>query len=678
MRPEADYFEEAHLGKAYDARLLRRLYPFIHAHRRLLCGSIMLVVWITLMELTLPYVTKLAIDRHIVPWTDSAAPPQSADAADRPRRLRVDASEPGVAAVLQRHPGLAQAEGALAYVPYEALSSLPKEDLAELRRPDLSGLVLLTGILVLLVVLDFLLNFAQSVVMEISGQRIMHDLRLRLFTHIEDLALEFFTRNPVGRLVTRTTSDVQNMYELFTSFVSFVFKDMVLLAGIAAVLLVLNWKLALVTFSVLPAVVIASNRFSKRAREIFRTLRVQVAEINTRFSETIGGMRVIQLFNQQANNFRRFAALNQTNYLSGMEQIRVLAVFMPLVEVLAVAAVALIVWYGGGQVLNQALSLGELVAFISYIRMFFRPLRDLAEKYNILQNAMASAERIFLVLDTHTVLAQPAASAAGRLPGLPVIEELRFEHVSFGYVPGESVLKDVCFTLRGGETVALVGPTGAGKTSLVNLIARLYDPTAGRVTINGRDLRDYPSAVFRDRMALVMQDPFLFSGSIRDNIFQGDSGPAPDPAAAVIAASNLERLIARLPDGLDTVLGEGGSSISTGERQLIAIARAFARNPQLILFDEATSAIDSQTEQWIQQALERLMQRRTALVVAHRLSTVRTADHILVMNRGRIIEAGTHSELMQRRGFYYRLHQLQPDAEVPLDPNRYPAQNRLI
>jgi ATP-binding cassette subfamily B protein len=615
---------------------------------------------ITLLELALPYVTKLAIDRYIVPPTDAESSRLSSEAAARSRRLQIDASDPGAAAVLQRYPHLIRVEGGVAHIPYEALSSLDKTELAELRRTDLSGLAWLTGIFVILVALDFLLNFIQSVVMEISGQRIMHDLRMRLFTHTQSLALEFFTRNPVGRLVTRTTSDVQNMYELFTSFVSFLFKDLVLLMGIAAVLLVLNWKLALVTFSVLPAVVIASIRFSRRAREIFRTLRVQVAEINTRFAETIGGVRVIQLFRQEANNFRRFARLNQANYLSGMEQIRVLAVFMPLIEVLAVAAVALIVWYGGGQVLGEALSLGALVAFISYIRMFFRPLRDLAEKYNILQNAMASAERIFLVLDTHTVLPQPAPSPAGSLPGLPVIEELRFEQVQFGYVPGEKVLNDVSFALRRGETVAVVGPTGAGKTSLVNLIPRLYDPTAGRVMINGRDLRDYPNSVFRDRMALVMQDPFLFSGTIRDNIFQGISGLTSDQTDAIIEASNLKRLIARLPEGLDTVLGEGGGSISTGERQLIAIARAFARNPQLILFDEATSAIDSQTEQWIQEALERLMRNRTALVVAHRLSTIRAADRILVMNRGRIIESGTHDTLMHRQGFYYRLHQLQP------------------
>jgi ATP-binding cassette subfamily B protein len=653
MRHELGYFEETRLGKPYDVRLLRRLYPFMRPHRRLLFWSIGLVILITLMDVALPYLTKEAIDRHIVP------PPEPATGR---RSLRVDLSDPADAAVVQRYFPEARVEGSVARIPYDELSGLDPPDLARLRRGDVSGLAHLAGLFVVLVILNFLLNFSQAVVMEITGQRIMHDLRLRLFTHIQGLALEFFIRNPVGRLVTRVTSDVQNMYELFTSFISFVFKDLILLAGIAAVMLALNWRLALVTFAVLPAVALASIRFSQRARGIFRTLRVQVAEINTRFAETIGGMGVIQLFRQEAANFSRFARLNHENYLAGMEQIRVLALFLPLIEVLALAAVAVIVWYGGGRVLDETLSLGALVAFISYIRMFFRPIRDLAEKYNILQNAMASAERIFLMLDTATVLPQPPAEAGDGPLALEAIEELRFEKVEFGYLPGEPVLHGVSFRVRRGETVAVVGPTGAGKTSLINLIPRLYDPSAGRVLINGRDLREIPSAVFRERMALVMQDPFLFSGTIRENIFQGVTNLAPAQIEDIIAGSNLNHLVARLPEGLDTPLGEGGGSISSGERQLIAIARAFARNPQLILFDEATSYIDSQTELWIQQALERLMRHRTALVVAHRLSTVRSAERILVMNRGRIIESGTHAELMRRRGFYFRLHQLQPDA----------------
>ncbi len=656
MRPEQDYFEETRLGKPYDFRLLRRLYPFARPHRRLLAWSVALVLLITLLEVALPYLTKEAIDRYIVP----PAAPSSGQ-----RTLPVDLSDPLNAAIVKDRFPRVPIEGTVARVPYDALASLGPEDLAQLRRGDGRGLAFMAGLFLTLVVLDFLLNFGQSIIMEISGQRIMHDLRLRLYTHIQGLALEFFTRNPVGRLVTRATSDVQNMYELFTSFVSFVFKDLVLLGGIAAVMMTLNWKLALVTFGVLPAVVLATLHFSRRARRIFRTLRVQVAEINTRFAETIGGMRVLQLFRQEAANFERFARLNHANYRSGMEQIQVLALFMPLIEVLALVAVALIIWYGGGRVLDESLSLGALVAFLSYIRMFFRPLRDLAEKYNILQNAMASAERIFLVLDSTTALPPPPAASGTRAAALASIEELRFEAVDFGYLPGEPVLRRVSFRVQRGETVAVVGPTGAGKTSLINLIPRLYDPTAGRVLINGRDLREMPSALFRDRMALVMQDPFLFSGTLRENIFEGAPNPDPGQTMDIITAANLDHLVARLPQGLDTSLGEGGRSLSSGERQLIAIARAFARNPQLILFDEATSSIDSQTERLIQQALERLMRRRTALVVAHRLSTVRGADRILVMNRGRIIESGTHPELMAVRGFYYRLHQLQPTVASP-------------
>jgi ATP-binding cassette subfamily B protein len=661
MRRDQDYFEETRLGKPYDLKLLRRLRPFTRPHGRLIFWSVGLVVLITLLDLALPYVTKLAIDRYIVPRAASA--PNSRPAPPPAERyLSIDLSDPAAAAVVRKYAEVARIDGNTARIAYADLPRLEQADLVGLRRGDLAGLTGLAAIFLVLVILDFLLNFAQAMVMEYAGQRMMHDLRMRLYGHIQDLALEFFTRNPVGRLVTRVTSDIQNMYELFTSFVSFVFKDLVLLAGITAVMLVLNWKLALVAFAVLPLVAAASIVFSKHARDIFRILRVQVAEINTRFSETIGGMRAIQLFRQEANNTRRFAALNHENYLAGMRQIRVLAVFLPLIEVLAVVSVALIVWYGGSRVLDETLSLGALVAFVSYIRMFFRPLRDLAEKYNILQNAMASAERIFLVLDTTTVLPQPGLPSSGRFPKLDRLEEMRFDQVDFRYVTGEPVLKEVCFNLRRGETVAVVGPTGAGKTSLISLIPRLYDPTAGRILLNGRDLREYPSAVFRDKMALVMQESFLFSGTIRENVFDGAPGPAPARAEDIIAAANLHGLVGRLPHGLDTVLGEGGSLVSSGERQLIAIARAFARNPQLILFDEATSYIDSQTELLIQQALERLMRQRTALVVAHRLSTVRNAQRILVMNRGRIIESGSHPELMAHQGFYFRLHQAQPGA----------------
>jgi len=663
MKPDYGYFEETKLGKPYDLKLLKRIYPFTGPYRRLLLGSIGLVLLITVLDLALPYVTKIAIDRYIVPLTVSETVAADGDKKSAERVIRTDLSDPQQQALVDKYRELFTIEGATALIPYQALSQLEKSDLALLRKGDVAGVTYITAIFLILVILNFMLNFVQKMIMEYTGHMIMHDLRISLFSHIQNLATAFFTRNPVGRLVTRTTNDVQNMHELFTSVISMIFKDLFLLCGIAMVLLALNWKLALVSFMVLPLVVLASIVFARRARGIFRELRVKIAEINTRFAETIGGIRVVQLFRQEINNYRLFNQLNHENYLAGMKQIHVLAVFMPLIEILAVVAVALVIWYGGGRVLAGSLSLGALVAFISYIRMFFRPIRDLAEKYNILQNAMASAERIFLILDSQDRLEWPAAQMGIDGSGLQRITSIEFENVGFSYGGDEDILKNINLSINAGETVAVVGPTGAGKTTLINLIPRFYDSSAGRVLINNRDIRDLEASALRSKIALVMQDPFLFSGTIRENIFQENLNLTRAQEQSILETSNCKSLIDRLHQGLDTLLTEGGASISSGERQLISIARAFARNPQLILFDEATSYIDSPTELRIQQALEKLMQNRTSLVVAHRLSTVRHADRIIVLNRGRIIETGHHTDLMQQKGFYFRLHQLQDKSE---------------
>ncbi len=657
MRPDYGYFEESQLGKPYDVKLLKRLYPFIRPYKLMILGSIVLVMGITALDLALPYVTKVAIDRYIVPQTQDRVAEGLQTAETRNRYLKVDLKNPRQRKIVEKYRELFKIEGQTAFISFNAMRRLEKSDLKILRQNDVAGLGTMAAIFLAVVILNFILNFSQKMIMEYCGHMIMHDLRMRLFNHVQNLAIEFFTRNPVGRLVTRVTNDVQNMHELFTSVISLVFKDFFLLVGIAAVMLVLNWKLALVSFTVLPIVVYASVKFSVKARDIFRALRIKIAEINTRLAETIEGIRVIQLMRQESENYKKFHKLNHDNYLAGMRQIHVLAVFMPIIELLGVIAVALVIFYGGSQVLNGALSLGTLVAFIAYIRMFFRPIRDLAEKYNILQSAMASAERIWLILDTQNTL--PQAKPLIRVSNLDGIREIRIEDVSFSYLGDEKILKNVSFRIKAGETVAVVGPTGAGKTSLVNLIPRFYDPTCGRILINDIDIRELDTAVFRDKIALVMQEPFLFSGTIRENIFDTTQGFTQKKVQEVIDAANCRTLIQRLPDGLETFLSAGGTSISSGERQLISIARAFARNPQLILFDEATSYIDSQTELWIQQALEKLMQNRTSMIIAHRLSTVRHADRILVLNRGRIIESGTHAELMDRQGFYYRLSRLQ-------------------
>lgn len=652
------YFEEQALGKAYDLRLVRRLLPFLTPYRVLIGLSVGLVMGITVLDLALPFVTKVAIDRYIVPRIHSEAdPPQPTKSGPGARQLEVALSDPAVAQVVRRYPDRFTIDQDRASIPWTALGDIAPEDLAVLRREDRKGLARITLVFLVVIGLNFLLTFWQRLLMETAGHRIMHDLRMALFNKIQSLSITFFNRNPVGRLVTRATNDVQNMHELFTSVLSLLFKDLFLLAGIMGVLLAMNWRLALATFVVLPFVVFAAARFAKRVRHIFRALRVQVAEINTRFAETLGGIRVIQSFHREAGNYRRFAKLNHENYRTGMEQIHVLAIFMPLIEVMGVVTVAVIIYYGGLQVLSAAISLGTLVAFISYLKMFFRPIRDLSEKYNILQNAMASAERLFLIMDSAEYLPTPSQKTPVPAPaaGATVV----FENVSFSYVSGEPVLRGVSFRAAAGETVALVGPTGAGKTSIIHLLIRFYLPTEGRIRVNGIDIRNLAPERLRSRMALVMQDPFLFSGTIRDNIFPADRRFDEVTVRDVLDASNCRFVIDRLPDGLDTEISEGGKSLSSGERQLVSIARAFARDPEILLLDEATSYVDSETETRIQEALARLMTRRTTFVAAHRLSTIRHADQILVIRDGRIVESGTHASLSSESGFYARLLALQ-------------------
>lgn len=656
MQHDYGHFEEDQLGKPYDIQLMRRLWPFVRPYRRWLALTIALVIVLTFLDLSMPYITKVAIDRYIVPQQASSSTGTESGGA-RPYTVQLDRS--GVRDVVDRYPELFRIEAERATISYENLRRLPPADVRTLRSGDLSGVGAMAALLLVVTLAHFGLNFVQMMIMEYAGQMVMHDLRMRLFNHVQRLSVAFFSRQPVARLVTRVTNDVQNMYELFTSVIVFIFKDLFLLVGITAVLLAINWRLSLVTFAVLPLVLAASLYFAGLARDAFRELRIKVAEINARFSETISGIKVIQLFGQQDRNYRRFTRLNHENYLAGMRQIHVFAVFMPVIELLSAVALAVIIWYGGGRVLQDTLSLGELAAFISYIRMFFRPIRDISEKYNVMQNAMASAERIFLLLDNDDGLPGPEQVRTDRkfLDGEP-LSSVRLENVSFAYATGEPVLRNIHMALRRGETLAVVGPTGSGKTTLMHLLLRFYDPDGGRILFNDRDIRNTDPRAVRKKTALVTQDPFLFTASIADNLRFGNPDLDASALKRVIEDAQCADLIRRLPDGVETLLSEGGQSVSSGERQLLSIARAMAREAELIILDEATSYIDSETEERVQAALNHLIADRTAVLVAHRLSTARGADRILVLHHGRVIESGTHTALIENRGFYYRLYQL--------------------
>ncbi len=521
-------------------------------------------------------------------------------------------------------------------------------------RRDAAGLLPVAALYLLALVLAFGTRFAQLFLLTMTGQRIVLDLRREIFDHLQRLHVGFFDRTPVGRMMTRVTSDVDAINELFTSGVVTVFGDLMTLLGIMGVMLLLNWRLALVTFAVLPLFFLLTDWFRRGARQSFRDVRSWVARLNAFLQEHLTGMAVVQLFSRERRALAEFEAVNRGHADANLRSIFYYAVFYPGIDLLAALAAALILLFGGQRVLEGGLTLGALVAFIQYSERFWRPISDLSEKFNVLQAAMASSERIFGLLDTPAEVVSPAAPR----PLQEVRGRVAFEGVSFAYVPGQPVLHDVSFTVEPGRSLALVGATGGGKTSIISLLTRFYDVSAGRITLDGVDIRELDPASLRGSLALVLQDVHLFSGTIRSNIALGS--PIPDERVRAAArAVGAERFIAALPGGYEAEVRERGATLSVGQKQLLSFARALAHDPRVLILDEATSSIDTETEQLIQQALGVLLRGRTAIVIAHRLSTIQHVDEILVLHKGRVRERGTHAQLLAQRGLYWRLYQLQ-------------------
>ncbi len=696
MMGDYGYAEEGKLGKPYNLKLLKRLAQFALPYGKLIAAGLLLSILVALFDLSVPYLTKIAIDRYILSSWFAVSGEMATDPACRrlvkrygplfqksegasvsyisnvnlkkvdpadlhflksqgllssERFYRIESGREALKWFSRDHRDVHKMVDGAVMAPYDQLERLPRKELLQIRAGDVNGVTLIAGVFFSLLLLSLGFSYLEYYVMELTGQRIMQDMRMRLFDRMQAQTLRFFDRYPVGTLVTRVTNDIGNLNEMFKSVLITVFKDLFMIVGILGVLFYLNRRLALLCFTLLPIIFGLTLIFSTMAREAFRELRSTVSKINAFLQERIRGMRVIQLFVREASQMTAFVGLNRENYRAGMKQIRVFALFMPLMELLSSISIGFLIWYGGGQVLQEEMTLGALVAFIGYIQMFFKPIRDISEKYNIMQMAMASMERIFEFMDKKEVLPRPTSP---RNPS-HVKGHLVFDHVSFGYDKDNMILHDVSFEVKPGETVAIVGATGSGKTTVVSLVERFYDPDQGRITLDGIDLREWSNLSLRKVVSLCMQDVFIFAGSVAENISLGREGLDDHAVRRAAETANALGFVERLENGFQQELGEDGASLSGGQRQLLSFARALASDPRLLILDEATSSVDPETERLIQTAISKMARKRTTLVVAHRLSTVRDANRIMVMHHGQIREQGTHEELMAMEGLYFKL-----------------------
>jgi ATP-binding cassette subfamily B protein len=590
--------DEDVVGKAYDARLMRRLLVYLRPYRGFAFLALVAIIASSVLQLVQPYLVKLAIDRFI-----------------------------------------------------------PAADIGGINRIALVYVAVIVG--------GFGLEFTQTWLLQMTGQRIMFDLRMEIYRHLQRLDLRFYDRNPVGRLMTRVTTDVDVINDLFTSGVVSIFGDVFTLAGIMIVMLSMNWRLALVAFAVLPLIFLVTQWFRRHVRESYRTVRRLIARINAYLQEHITGMTTVQLFRREGRAYREFDAINEEHRRANVDSIVYYAVFYPAIELNSALAAALTIWFGGRWVLQGALTLGSLVAFLLYSGRFFRPISDMSEKFNILQSAMASSERIFRLLDEPVSIQSPPDPPRGLPPEAARAKagRIQFDHVWFAYGNGpdgepDFVLRDVTFDVTPGERVGIVGATGAGKSTIISLLLRFYDVTRGRILVDGVDVRELPLAGLRSLFSLVLQDVHLFSGTIAENIRLGApiSDAAVEQAAVAVHAAPF---VSRLAAGYASPVAERGATLSVGQKQLLSFARALAFDPRVLVLDEATSSVDTETEILIQDALHVLMSGRTTIAIAHRLSTIQDMDKILVLHKGHLREAGTHQELLALRGIYYKLYQLQ-------------------
>jgi len=609
--------EEEALGKAYDSRLMKRLLQYMRPYKWRVVFALTLTLAVTPLELAPPKLFQVTVDRYLVPASHQLL------------------------------------------------------EMAAAKR----GLIVISIVYLFVLIFDFLAQYVQIRIMQRVGQQTMYDMRGEIFRHMQRLPMTYFDRNPVGRLVTRVTTDVDALNDLFAAGVVTMINDFFLLAVMVGVLLFLNWRLALAALSVLPLIFVVTMIFRKYVREANRRIRTAIARINSFLQEYISGMSIVQIFNREQKAKEEFELRNRDNMRAWRDAILAFALFYPAVEILSVAAIALIFWVGGLRVLSNSLTLGILVAFMQYAQRFFRPIQDLSEKFNILQSAMAASERIFKLLDEPlTITSNPNAARLVNPRG-----EIEFRNVWFSYrkVPEPSdedwVLRDVSFRVAPGQSFAIVGHTGAGKTTLISLLLRFYDIQRGQILLDGVDIRMLDMQDLRRQFGIVLQDPFLFTGTIESNIRLGTPGITRATVEHAVEEIGLGEFVGSLAEGVATNVNERGSTLSVGQRQLINFARALAHNPRFLILDEATSSVDTKTEIQIREALDRLLSGRTALVIAHRLSTIQHADRILVFHKGRLREQGAHQELLAQRGIYYRLYQLQykeQELPVPMDANR--------